>query len=78
MARPRPSVRFPTLAAYIAGTGVAQATIAREVGTSQANISRIARGDLVPRPRLAARLAAFAKIPLEWFVRVRLEKRRTP
>jgi transcriptional regulator with XRE-family HTH domain len=65
---------FPDLATYIAETGTTQAYIARRVGTTQAHISRIAAGEVVPRTLLAARLAAFAHIPLDSFTRVYLVK----
>jgi transcriptional regulator with XRE-family HTH domain len=65
---------YPDLATYIAETGATQTYIARRVGTTQAHISRIANGDAVPRTLLAARLAAFARIPLDSFTRVYLAK----
>jgi transcriptional regulator with XRE-family HTH domain len=65
---------FPDLATYIAETGQTQAYIARRVGTTQAHISRIANGDAVPRTLLAARIAAFARLPLDSFTRVHLAK----
>jgi transcriptional regulator with XRE-family HTH domain len=65
---------FPDLATYIAETGATQAYIARRVGTTQAHISRIVNGDAVPRTLLAARLATFARIPLDSFTRVYLSK----
>lgn len=75
MARNTREIRFPDLAAYIEATGVKQRTIAAEVGTTQATISRIIRGDMVPRPRLASRLAAFASIPIGSFVKVHLARK---
>jgi transcriptional regulator with XRE-family HTH domain len=59
----------------MAATGVSQATIATQTRTSQATISRILAGDMVPRPALAARIAAFAGIPLDSFMRGHLAKR---
>ena len=73
-ARRRPPIRYPDLATYIAETGDPQVNIAIHVQTSQANISRIASGEMVPRPRLALRLATYARIPLDSFVRVHLAK----
>lgn len=66
--------RFPDLATYLKETGDTQDHLAREVGTTQAYISRIASGDAVPRPRLAARLALYARVPLDSFTRVHLAK----
>jgi transcriptional regulator with XRE-family HTH domain len=71
---PRRLTQFPDLATYIAETGDTQANIAAQVGASQAHVSRIAHGAIVPRPRLAARIAAHAHIPLDSFTRVYLAK----
>ena len=72
--RRRHVIHYADLATYIAETGDPQVNIAARVQTSQANISRIAAGDLVPRPRLALRIAKYARIPLDSFVRVHLAK----
>ena len=72
--RPRIQTQYPDLATYIAETGDTQANIAARVGASQAHVSRIAHGEIVPRPLLAARLAAHARIPLDSFTRVYLAK----
>lgn len=73
--RPRKTIRtYSTLAEYIAESGETQASIARRVGSTQAYISRIARGDAVPRAFLAARLADYARIPMDSFQRVYLAK----
>jgi transcriptional regulator with XRE-family HTH domain len=71
---PRRKRRFPDLATYINVTGDTQEQIAARCGTTQANVSRIVNGELVPRPLLAARIAQHANIPLESFTRVRLAK----
>ena len=76
---PRKGGPFATLADYITATGDTQVAIARAVKASQAQISRIVNGTLVPRPALAARLADYANIPLDSFARVylaRLKRRR--
>ena len=62
---PRPS--FPDLATYIRQTGDTQEHIAHEIAISQAHLSRIVAGRVVPRPRIALALATYAKIPLESF-----------
>jgi transcriptional regulator with XRE-family HTH domain len=67
---------FADLATYLADTGDTQAHIAKAVGSSQAHISRIAAGELVPRPRLAMRLAAYCRIPLDSFTRRYVVSRR--
>jgi transcriptional regulator with XRE-family HTH domain len=59
--------KFPTLRAYMAVTGDTQANIARALGITQAQVSRILAGKVVPRPALAIRLAAYAEIPIESF-----------
>jgi predicted transcriptional regulator len=70
--RKTPVATFPDLATFLAETGTTQTYLARRVGTTQAHISRIAAGEVVPRTLLAARLAAFAHIPLDSFQRVYL------
>jgi transcriptional regulator with XRE-family HTH domain len=65
---------YPDLATYIKESGDTQAAIAKAVQAKQAHISRIASGELVPRPALAARLASYAHIPLDSFIRVYLAK----
>lgn len=64
-----PQVQYPTLAAYIADTRDTQAHIAQCVGLSQTQISKIARGLLVPRGIAAYRLARYARVPLDSFLR---------
>lgn len=66
--------RFTSLAEYLARSGATQADLARLCGTSQANISRIARGHAVPRPKLAARLARTARVPLDSFAKAAIKR----
>jgi transcriptional regulator with XRE-family HTH domain len=72
MARPlrrlrrRPS-KYPNLRAYLAQSGDTQEQIARALGISQAQVSRILAGKVVPRPALAIRLASYAQIPVDSF-----------
>lgn len=65
---------YPNLASYIQQTGERQTRIAARCGTTQAHISRIAAGDVVPRSLLAARIASYCRIPLDSFTRVHLAK----
>jgi transcriptional regulator with XRE-family HTH domain len=58
--------RYPDLATYFAKSGDSQANAARELGVSQAQISRIVAG-AIPRIELRIRLATYANIPLESF-----------
>jgi transcriptional regulator with XRE-family HTH domain len=67
---PRPT--FPDLATYIQKTGDTQEHIAGEIGVTQAHLSRIVAGRVVPRPTIALALATYAKIPLESFTLVYL------
>jgi transcriptional regulator with XRE-family HTH domain len=66
------AARYPDLKTYIAESGDTQQHIAQRVGTSQAHMSRIVAGRVVPRPLLAVRLAKYAGVPLESFLRARL------
>jgi transcriptional regulator with XRE-family HTH domain len=72
---PRRRRHYPDLATYIEKTGDTQLAIAIAVGTTQAYISRIAAGQSVPQPELAKKLAAYARIPLDSFIKVRLAAR---
>lgn len=68
--------QYDDLAAYLKHSGVTQTVLADAVHVTQAHISRIASGAIVPRPRLAARIARLTGIPLDSFMRVYLAKRR--
>jgi transcriptional regulator with XRE-family HTH domain len=70
----RPRVSFPDLATFIAKTGITQMEIAAAVGVSQGALSRYVSGAQVPRPTIAARIAKFANVPLDSFVRTRLKR----
>jgi transcriptional regulator with XRE-family HTH domain len=70
-----PPPLYPDLATYCEQTGDTQVNIAAQVGASQATISKALRGAVVPRSRLALRLATYARIPLDSFQRVYLQKR---
>lgn len=67
--------RHRTLAEYLARTpGATQTALARQVGTSQAQISRYVTGAAVPRVRLQKRLAEITGVPLDSFIRVYLAR----
>lgn len=70
-----PPLHYPNLATYLAESGDTQQHIAAAVGSTQAHVSRIAAGEIVPRPVLAARLAEYAHVPLDSFTRVYLAKK---
>jgi transcriptional regulator with XRE-family HTH domain len=70
-----PPPQFPDLATYCAETGDTQVNIAAQMGVSQGAISKVLNGEVVPRSALAVRLARYARIPLDSFQRVYLEKR---
>lgn len=79
--RPKPRQKprqYRDLASYIERTGDTQQRIAAAVGSTQAHISRIAAGDIVPRPALAQRIATYARIPLDSFTRVHLANLENP
>jgi len=67
---------YPDLATYIAQTGDTQKRIAHTLGISQAQVSRLVHGSQIPRPELAERLAAYARIPFDSFHRVYLARQR--
>lgn len=68
--------RYPDLATYLARSGESQTDLARAVGASQAQISRLAAGLALPRADLADRLVRYCRIPLESFNRRYLRVRR--
>src|SRR5262245_51221519 len=68
--------QFASLAEFLKASGISQAKFARHAATTQATISRVARGDLIPRPAVAERIAAEANIPIESFARVFYARRR--
>jgi transcriptional regulator with XRE-family HTH domain len=69
---PRPT--FPDLATYIQRTGDTQEHIAAVIGVTQAHLSRIVAGRVVPRPAVALALATYAKIPIESFTLMYLQQ----
>jgi transcriptional regulator with XRE-family HTH domain len=75
--RPRAAtlVTYRDLADYIARSGDTQVNIARQVGTSQATVSKVAAGRVIPKPVLALRLATYCRIPLDSFTHAVLAKR---
>lgn len=67
--------RYPDLATYLEKSGDTQVVVAQAVGTSQAHVSRIAAGRTMPQPELAQKLARYAGIPLDSFIKARLKAR---
>jgi len=68
---------YPDIATYMDKTGDTQANIRQQLKIEQAHLSRIISGQIVPRPELAFRLAAYCKIPLDSFMRTYLAKKGT-
>jgi len=64
------------LADYLAVTGATQWDVARAVGSTQANISRIAAGSVMPNLALALRLSTLFHISLDSFTRLTRKKKR--
>jgi transcriptional regulator with XRE-family HTH domain len=76
--RRKPARRsYPDLATYIEQSGDQQWHIAARCGTTQANISRIARGTAHPRPLLALRLAQYCRIPVDSFAKAVVDRQKT-
>jgi transcriptional regulator with XRE-family HTH domain len=61
--------RYPSLAAYLAGTGRTQEQLAADLGVRQGLISKYVRGEQTPRLDLAIRLSAITGVPLEALTR---------
>lgn len=68
--------RYPDLATFLERTGVRQEDFADVVDTTQATISRVASGEMMPRPELAERIANKAHIPLDSFIKRHLAWKR--
>lgn len=68
MAKPK----YTDLAHYLEATGTRQEDFAERVGTTQGHVSRIAAGEVVPRPELLERMAEEADIPMDSFIKVYL------
>lgn len=77
MARSSPP-RVTTFAAAIREAGLTQTDAAEEFGISQAHVSRIVRGEVIPGPELAFRLAQWAGIPVDSFTFENLRWRHSP
>ena len=76
--RIRPVLRqYPDLATYLAESGDTQAGVAAACQTSQATISRVVSGEMVPRPALASRIARHCGVPLDSFARTYLARQRS-
>jgi transcriptional regulator with XRE-family HTH domain len=73
--KPRPQPQYRDLADYFRRSGDTQSNMAKVLGLSQGHLSRITGGFQCPRPELAHRLAAYARIPEGSFVRVYNERR---
>jgi transcriptional regulator with XRE-family HTH domain len=77
MAKSRPPrIEYPDLATYLQQSGDTQTHLAEVLDLNQAQVSRIAAGLQVPRPALAERIAAYARIPADSFLRVYLARQK--
>jgi transcriptional regulator with XRE-family HTH domain len=72
--RPLPPALYKNLAAYFRESGDTQTAVADRFQITQAQVSRIVAGDVVPRPALKYRLAEYARVPLDSFDIAYLEK----
>ena len=70
-----PTPMYPDIATYMEKTGDTQANMRQTLNIEQAHLSRIISGQIVPRPELAWKLAAYCKIPLDSFMRTYLAKK---
>jgi transcriptional regulator with XRE-family HTH domain len=57
--------RFPTIDAYLQGTGSTQRDLAARLGITQGALSMIKNGQRVARPELALRIHELTGVPLE-------------
>lgn len=68
---------YPTLAAYVAATGVSQVELATRLGIRQPQLSRIMRGKRQPSFPLAMRIVALTGVPVASLVVQPVVRRRT-
>jgi len=68
-------IEFPDLATYFERSGDSQLNASRVLRVSQGYLSKVAAGRLNPAPEMALRIAAYARIPLDSFIRVSLLRR---
>jgi transcriptional regulator with XRE-family HTH domain len=66
--RSRRPPRYPDLGTYFAQTHDTQAAVADAVHVTQPHISRILRGQVVPRPALMRALAEHCHVPIDSFL----------
>jgi transcriptional regulator with XRE-family HTH domain len=76
--RPRRPPRYPDLATYFAKTHDTQAAVAKAVDVTQPHISRILRGQVVPRPALMRDLAKHCDVPIDSFLQTYLTEGPDP
>lgn len=59
--------RYRTLADYLERSGDTQQGLARALNITQAQVSRFASGQAIPRAELAVRIATYCHIPVDSF-----------
>jgi len=69
------AIEYPDLRSYFDRSGDTQANAARVLRVSQGYLSKLAAGRLNPTPEMAFRVATYARIPLDSFIRVSLLRR---
>jgi|SRR5215471_20652245 len=69
-----PSAQYTDLDEYIDKTHDTLEGIAERVGSTASYISRIRNGWCCPRPRLAARIAKYAGVPIDSFAKTWLRR----
>lgn len=67
--------RYADLASYLRESGTTQVAVAADLDIPQSYVSRLAAGLKVPSPELTARLADYAHIPLDSFLRTYLARK---
>lgn len=60
--------RYPSVLAYLKDKGLTQGELARDVGLSNAQMSRIVNRQTQPSLGLAVKLSVICRVPVEAFV----------
>jgi transcriptional regulator with XRE-family HTH domain len=66
---------FPTLAAYLIGTGSSQSDLARRLGVGQSAVNQWLRRRRTPKPHLALKLHRLTGVPFEVLLKKRPRRR---
>lgn len=62
---------YPSLTAYLKATKQTQDDLAAALGIRQGQLSRYVRGETMPRPKMALKIAAHTGVPVSALIQAR-------